>query len=76
MGVLSWLSKIAPPTPKVDASADETFSGDWQRPPANVIHSSISDPLTHFALVFSALVHDVGKFQRLAATIETTNSAN
>jgi hypothetical protein len=61
MAVLTWLSRVASPSLEPDSEEPhgDSSSGDLKkrRRNHNELHA-LSDPMTHFALVFSALVHD------------------
>lgn len=66
MAVMSWLQRAVPPqsndsTTEMIQDFEDSFSGDWKPSviPRNA-YTLISDPLTQFALLFAALIHDCG----------------
>lgn len=63
MALITWLSRIAPP--EIDASKENPLelqlSGDWKRrsDPTKDMFALQCDPMTHFAMLFAALIHDL-----------------
>ena len=63
MALITWLSRITPPESESTKLSmyDAQLSGDWKRRsnPSKDMYALQCDPLTHFAMVFAALIHDL-----------------
>ena len=60
MALTTWLSHITPPEAEDQNPYEPNLSGDWTKSSlSRSMFALQSDPLTHFALVFAALIHDL-----------------
>ncbi|CAB9516323.1 Receptor-type guanylate cyclase gcy [Seminavis robusta] len=63
MALITWLSRITPLPSDGDTENmyEAKLTGDWKRRsnPCKDMFALQADPLTHFALIFAALIHDL-----------------